>query len=146
MDELDLAAQTPIGLTPVEAAPLSAEVLKEPQSSDKGRASLVLGMRKREVRQRYGDPDNRRSDKGGVIERWNYGRSVIVFEGEVVSAWIDSGDLEVRSLVPRRKRRAFERDEEFALEGWKNVWNKEEAVHVESAEEVLNDLVSEEKK
>ncbi len=144
MDELDLEdtrREAPPELMPLERSEPATQAEPAPTSQ---KALVVLGMRKREVVREFGEPDSKKQEGQGSIERWVYGKSTIFFDSDVVSAWVDNGDLSVRSLVPKRKRRAFERDDEFALEGWKKVWKKEEEIKVDTREDVLNDLVSDE--
>ncbi|MCB0343512.1 MAG: hypothetical protein KDD66_00265 [Bdellovibrionales bacterium] len=145
MDELDMAEEqhNPTIRPEQEPAEMIDAAPAEQPGESKRSVAVAHGMRKRDVQRQFGDPDSKKRDQQASIERWYYGDSSIIFNDGVVSAWVDNGDLSVRSLVPKRKRRAFERDEEFALEGWKKIWKKEDNVKVDTREDVLNDLVSE---
>lgn len=100
-------------------------------SPEQGGVFRYKGLGPVQVAQRLGAPDSKRSHGDGR-ESWVYGKSILFFQDERVTAWSDAGDLGARENLAAI-RSSSQSDYELFSKHWKNVWTPAPDISVQDA-------------
>lgn len=102
------------------ADPVSAQGLEQGSVPAAKGTTSFYGLTTGQVKTRFGDPDEVRNKPSGSTE-WSYGRSVIFFSNDKVTAWSDAGELVQREKMALLKSDRSKRDDTLSEE-WVNPW------------------------